>query len=213
VIAPARPKDAFYADAPAEVALALESDEQHGLSQAEAGNRLHAFGPNSLGRVEGPSYARIAGRQLADPLVGLLLAAAAISAMIGERFEAGVIAAIVVLNAVLGFFQEAGAERALLALSRAVELPAAVVRGGRERMIAAAELVPGDLIFVREGDQVPADARVVASEWLAVDESALTGESAAVERPYRFPSGRHSPSASRCSMRALVPRADARVRS
>jgi calcium-translocating P-type ATPase len=182
VIAPARPKGASYADAPGDVALALESDELHGLSEAEAANRLDTFGPNSLRRVERPSYVRIAGRQLADPLVGLLLAAAAISALIGERFEAGVIAAIVVLNAVLGFFQEAGAERALLALSRAVELSAAVVRGGRERTIAAAELVRGDLIVVREGDRVPADARVVASEWLAVDESALTGESAAVEK-------------------------------
>ena len=182
MIAPARPKEALYAEAPAEVALALESDELQGLSEAEAANRLDAFGPNSLGGVERPSYVRIAGRQLADPLVGLLLAAAAISAVIGERFEASVIAAVVVLNAVLGFFQEAGAERALLALSRAVELSAAVVRDGRERTIAAAELVRGDLIVVREGDRVPADARVVASEWLAVDESALTGESAAVEK-------------------------------
>jgi Ca2+-transporting ATPase len=178
----APPKGASYADAPADVALALDADGLHGLSETEASQRLDRFGPNSLRRVERPSYVRIAGRQLADPLVGLLLAAAAISAVIGERFEAGVIAAIVVLNAVLGFFQEAGAERALLALSRAVELSAAVVRGGRERTIAAAQLVPGDLIVVREGDRVPADARIVAFEWLAVDESALTGESAAVEK-------------------------------
>jgi calcium-translocating P-type ATPase len=178
----APPKGASYADAPADVALALDTDELHGLSETEAAQRLDRFGPNSLRRVERPSYVRIAGRQLADPLVGLLLAAAAISAVIGERFEAGVIAAIVVLNAVLGFFQEAGAERALLALSRAVELSAAVVRGGRERTIAAAQLVPGDLIVVREGDRVPADARIVSSEWLAVDESALTGESAPVEK-------------------------------
>jgi magnesium-transporting ATPase (P-type) len=182
VIASARPNGASYADAPADVALALESDELHGLSEAETANRLATFGPNSLRRIQRPSYLRIAVRQLADPLVGLLLAAAAISGLIGERFEAGVIAAIVVLNAVVGFFQEAGAERALLALSRAVELSAAVVRGGHERTIAAAELVRGDLIVVREGDRVPADARVVASEWLAVDESALTGESAAVEK-------------------------------
>jgi magnesium-transporting ATPase (P-type) len=112
VIAPARPKGASYADAPGDVALALESDELHGLSEVEAATR-----------PERSSYVRIAGRQLADPLVGLLLAAAAISAVIGERFEAGVIAAVVALNAVLGFFQEAGAERALLALSRAVECP------------------------------------------------------------------------------------------
>jgi calcium-translocating P-type ATPase len=182
VILPARPKVASYADAPDNVAGGFESDELHGLSEVEAANRLERFGPNLLRGAERPSYVRIAVRQLSDPLTGLLLAAAAVSAVIGERFEAGVIAAIVVLNAVLGFVQEAGAERALLALSRAVELSAAVVRGGRERTIPAAELVRGDLIVVREGDRVPADARVVAAEWLAVDESALTGESAAVEK-------------------------------
>ncbi len=177
--------DAAYADAPEDVALALESDQRHGLSEAEAASRLDSFGRNVLGRAERPSYLRIAIRQLADPLTVLLLAAAAVSAAIGERFEAGVIAAIVVLNAVLGFVQEAGAERALLALRRTVVLPAAVVRGGRERTIAAADLVRGDLIVVREGDRVPADARVVAGERLDVDESALTGESAAVEKSPR----------------------------
>ena len=174
-VSPAAPNDAAYAHAPDDVALTLESDELDGLSETEAAGRLDSFGPNVLRRAERPSYVRIAVRQLADPLTGLLLAAAAVSAVIGERFEAGVIAAIVVLNAVLGFFQEAGAERALLALSRAVELSAAVVRGGRERTIAAAELVRGDLIVVREGDRVPADARVVAGERLDVDESAAHG--------------------------------------
>lgn len=181
-IASAPANNAAYADALDDVALALKSDELNGLTESEAARRLDMFGPNLRRRAEQPSYVRIAGRQLADPLMGLLLAAAAVSAGIGERFEAGVIAAIVVLNAVLGFVQEAGAERALLALSRAVELSAAVVRGGRERTIAAAELVRGDLIVVREGDRVSADARVVAGERLAVDESALTGESAAVEK-------------------------------
>ena len=161
----------------------LESDELHGLSEAEAANRLDQLRPErTTAAPKRPSYLRIAIRQLADPLTVLLLAAAAVSAAIGEHFEAGVIAAIVVLNAVLGFFQEAGAERALLALRRTVELSAAVVRGGRERTIAAAELVRGDLIVVREGDRVPADARIVAGEHLDVDESALTGESAPVEK-------------------------------
>jgi calcium-translocating P-type ATPase len=179
---PAAPEDAAYARAPDDVALTLESDELHGLSEAEAANRLDRYGPNELRRADRPAYLRIAVRQLTDPLTVLLLAAAVVSAAIGERFEAGVIAAIVVLNAVLGFFQEAGAERALLALRRTVELSAAVVRGSRERSIAAAELVRGDLIVVREGDRVPADARIVASERLDVDESALTGESAPVEK-------------------------------
>ena len=78
----------------------------------------------------------------------------------------------------LGFVQEAGAERAVLALRAAIQPTASVIRDGREREIPADEVVPGDLLVLREGDRVPADARVVADERLEVDESALTGESA-----------------------------------
>jgi magnesium-transporting ATPase (P-type) len=87
VILPARPKVASYADAPDNVAGGFESDELHGLSEVEAANRLERFGPNLLRGAERPSYVRIAVRQLSDPLTGLLLAAAAVSAVIGERFE------------------------------------------------------------------------------------------------------------------------------
>jgi magnesium-transporting ATPase (P-type) len=98
VIVPAGPPVASCADAPGDVVLGLESDEPHGLSEVEAANRLERFGPNLLRGAERPSYLRIAVRQLSDPLTGLLLAAAAVSAVIGERFEAGVLAAIVVLR-------------------------------------------------------------------------------------------------------------------
>ena len=176
------PEHTAYADAAATVATGLRSDELHGLSDDEAARRLAAVGPNLWRRAERPPYVRIAARQLVDPLVGLLLAAAVVSLAIGETLEAGVIASIVVLNGALGFVQEAGAERALLALSRAIEVTASVVRSGRERTIPADELVPGDLVVLREGDRVPADARIVRAERLAVDESALTGESMAVEK-------------------------------
>ena len=160
----------------------LGTDIQCGLSEAEVAARLSASGPNVLGRVERPPYLRIAARQFADPLVALLVAAAVVSAGIGELLEGAVIAAIVVLNAVLGFVQEAGAERALLALSRTRELVATVVRDGRELTVPSADLVPGDVVVVREGDRVPADARIVRAERLAVDESLLTGESAPVDK-------------------------------
>ena len=123
---------------------------------------------------------RLAARQFLDPLSGLPVLAAAVSFAIGEHLEAGVIAAIVVLNAVLGFVQELGAERALLALRSAVEPVASVVRGGHELRIPAHGLVPGDLVVLREGDRVPADGRLAQAERLQVDESALTGESAPV---------------------------------
>jgi Ca2+-transporting ATPase len=174
--------DPPYARSPSDVARALAGNVRTGLSDDEAARRLGILGPNLQRPPERPGYERIAARQFADPLVALLLAAALVSAGIGEHLEAAVIAAIVVLNAVLGFVQEAGAERALHALRQAVELDATVIRGGRERSIAAAELVRGDLVVVREGDRVPADARIVQSERLALDESALTGESAAVEK-------------------------------
>ena len=164
------------------VAAALETDADAGLTEAEAAARLAEMGPNIPAPPQGPGYLRIAARQFADPLVGLLVAAALVSVGIGERFEGAVIAAIVLLNAVLGFAQEAGAERALLALSRIRELSANCVREGKERTLPAEELVPGDLVVVREGDRVPADARIFSVERLAVDESLLTGESAPVEK-------------------------------
>ena len=153
-----------------------------GLSDAEAGERLTRFGPNTLARAARPRYGAIAARQVADPLVALLVAAAGVSFAIGELVEAVVIAAIVVLNGALGFVQELGAERAVIALREAAQPQASVIRSGRERELPAAEVVPGDLIVLREGERVPADARLVQAEGLAVDESLLTGESIAEEK-------------------------------
>ncbi len=181
------------------IVASLGSDRSAGLAETEAAARLAAVGPNVLARPGRPSYLRIAARQLADPLVALLLAAAVVSMAIGEGLEGAVIAAIVVLNGTLGFVQEAGAERALLALGRARELSANVVRSGRERSLPAAELVPGDLVSVREGDRVPADARILVAERLAVDESLLTGESAPVEKAAE-PVPSEAPLAERTSM-------------
>jgi Ca2+-transporting ATPase len=191
--------EAAYSRPATEVARELESDSHRGLSAGEAARPHAELGPNELRKRAGPGYVRIAARQLADPLVLLLVAAAVVSAAIGEGTEAAVIAAIVVLNGVLGFVQEAGAERAVLALGEAIERLASVVRDGRESRIQARELVPGDLLVLREGDRVPADARVVRSERLEVDESALTGESIPVGK-HAAPSGPQAPLAERASM-------------
>ena len=123
---------------PAEaVAEKLAVDPHAGLSPEEAARRLQEIGRNELGGRDRPRYAAVALRQFADPLVLLLVVAAAVSFLIGEQIEAAVIAAIVVLNAVLGFVQEAGAERAVMALRQAVELNAVVVRGGRDVTLPA----------------------------------------------------------------------------
>ena len=92
-------------------------------------------------------------------------------------FDAVVIAVIVVLNAVLGYVQEARAEQAVAALQRMAAATGAVVRGGREERIAAADVVPGDVLLLAEGDAVSADARLVEAASLTVAEASLTGES------------------------------------
>jgi Ca2+-transporting ATPase len=160
----------------------LDGNLEHGLSDDEAGARLARLGPNRLPRARRPAYASIALRQFADPLVALLLGAVLVSLLIGERLEAAVIAAIVVLNALLGFVQEARAESAVLALREVLEQRASVVRDGREREVGVEQVVPGDLVVLREGERVPADARVVAAAGLATDESTLTGESVPVAK-------------------------------
>lgn len=165
-----------------DLARELATDLDDGLSEPAAEQRLRRLGPNRLPAPERPAYLAIAARQLADPLVALLVAATAVSFLIGEHLAAGVIAGIVLLNGVLGFVQEAGAERAVLALRRALHPVASVIRGGHERERPVEEIVPGDLLVLREGDRVPVDARVVAQERLEVDESALTGESVPVSK-------------------------------
>ena len=174
--------EAPHTAAAEEVARQLSSDPEQGLSEDEAEARLGRFGPNRLERARRPPYATIALRQFADPLVGLLVAAAAVSFLIGEGIEAAAIGAIVLLNALLGFVQEAGAERAVLALREALVQRASVIRSGRERELPAEELVPGDLVVLREGERVPADGRLVAAPGLGVDESTLTGESVPVDK-------------------------------
>ena len=170
---------------PEQVALELGSDVSLGLVSGEAADRLERDGPNTLARARGPAYGRIAARQLFEPLVGLLVAAALVSAAIGETVEAAAIGLIVVLNAVFGFTQELGAERAVRALHASLENVASVIRDGSERVVPARELVTGDIVRIREGDRVPADARVLHTHGLEVDESLLTGESATVAKVRR----------------------------
>lgn len=181
------------------VAAELDTDLRRGLTAVEADARLAIVGPNALARPQSPAYVRLALRQVLDPLVGLLIAAAVVSAAIGETVEAAAIGLIVVLNGAFGFSQELGAERAVLALRESLVSLATVTREGVERAIPAADLVPGDLVRVREGDRVPADARLVEEIGLEVDESLLTGESLPVPK-HPDPVGAESPLAERTSM-------------
>ena len=169
-----------HASSVAEVERQLESDAAAGLSAAEAAARLQRFGPNAPSRPERPRYWSIALRQFADPIVALLVVATAVAALLGEHVEAVAIGLIVVLNAALGFSQESAAERAVLALRDRFRRTANVIRDGREVELSTEEVVPGDLLVLREGDAVAADARIVDATGLEVDESMLTGESVPV---------------------------------
>jgi Ca2+-transporting ATPase len=173
----------------ADVVGALATDVQRGLSDDEARARLAREGRNELApEPPVPAWRRFAA-QFKDVLVILLLIATAVSVAVWfyERdatlpYEAIAILAIVLLNAAMGYVQESRAEAAVAALRAMSADAATVVRGGERRRVPAAELVPGDVVLVEEGDTVPADARVVDSTALQTAEAALTGESLPVAK-------------------------------
>ena len=165
-----------------QVATALDTDAEVGLSAGEARQRLADVGPNVLAAVRRQTAWQVFGRQFRDVLIWVLLGAASISLAIGHVTDAITILVIVVLNGVLGFVQEWRAERALAALRRMLALKSRVVRDGHLRQIDAAELVPGDLVELAVGDRVPADVRLGHAMDLETDESSMTGESEGVPK-------------------------------
>ncbi|TDP31830.1 cation-transporting ATPase F [Nocardia ignorata] len=161
-----------------EVVLRLETDPHRGLTDQQAVERMARFGHNSLPTAEGAGPVVRIARQFRHPLIYVLIAAAAITAALGEYVDSAVIFGVVLINAVVGFIQETKAEAALEGLRSMVRTQATVVRDGQRRTVPSEELVPGDLVLLEAGDKVPADLRLVGVTELWVDESALTGESA-----------------------------------
>ncbi len=178
-----RPAEPWLVDA-AMVVDQLGTDPSAGLSGAEAAARLARVGPNRLDATAPvPAWRKLLA-QFVDPLVFLLLAAVAISILTwllegaeGVPFEAVVIAVILVANAVLGYVQEARAEQAVAALQRMAAASSTVLRDGQEQRIPSADVVPGDVLVLAEGDAVSADGRLVDAASLTVAEASLTGES------------------------------------
>ena len=150
-----------------------------GLTSTEAADRLRSDGPNSVGREGRRGPLRILISQFASPLVVILIAASGVSVVVGDRVEAGIIMAIVVMSALLGFVQEARSAAAVEALQARLALKATVIRDGEQQEIPISGLVRGDVVLLGAGDIVPADARILESNHLYIDESSLTGESAA----------------------------------
>jgi len=172
---------AWHAE-PADVVLAALTTSERGLSVDEVTRRQQAYGPNVLPE-KGPSPLwRIVLRQFASPLIYILVAAAMVSALIGDFKDAAFIAAVLALNAVIGAYQEWQAEQSSHALKKLLRMHAQVERDGEVREVKAEELVPGDLLWLESGNRVPADVRLISAQGLEVDESLLTGESLAVNK-------------------------------
>jgi Ca2+-transporting ATPase len=166
-----------------EVERHLGTDLAAGLSSAEASRRLAIYGVNRLTEAPPvPAWRRFA-RQFADLLIIVLLAAAVIAFVVsGELKTPVVVLAVVILNAVIGFVQESKAERSLDALRRMLVSQARVRRDGHVHVVAAEELVPGDVVLLEAGDRVPADGRLAVAVNVEAEEATLTGESQPVEK-------------------------------
>ena len=166
----------------AEVVLADVNSSPEGISELEAARRLAANGPNELNAKPPRTLMQMVKEQVGDPMVLILLVAAALSALLREWGEAGIIFAIVVVNAGIGIVQERKAQSSLEALRNMSAPSARVVRDGSEAIVAARDLVVGDVVVLDDGSMAPADLRLLSSSGLRMQEAALTGESVPVEK-------------------------------
>lgn len=178
--------EAFETKTTEETGRLLHSTDPGGLSAEEARKRLEQYGPNRLQEPEQSSFFSRLLSQFVDPLIYVLAAAGVISVFLGEIGDACIIAAVAALNGAVGMIQEGKAKKALDALKKMTRLKAVVRRDQTDQEIDAAELVPGDLVVLDAGRQVPADLRLLWTEGLRAEESALTGEAAPVHKDAGF---------------------------
>ena len=153
-----------------------------GLTEAEANQRLKKFGPNRLPQEKPYSKIRLFLNQFNSPLMYILLVSVAISFSLKHYSDTIFIAIVLLINTTVGFYQENKASRALAVLKKMVKIRARVLRGGNEKEIDSEELVAGDVAFLKPGDKVPADGRIIDSRGLKINEASLTGESEAIEK-------------------------------
>ena len=182
-----------------EVLKSLEVDE-HGLTTAQAQQRLEKYGPNKLKEGEKPTWLQRFLAQLKDPMLIILMIAAVVSAattvidymqlpaprdpghLVEGLVEVGIIVIVVLLNAILGVIQESKAEAAIEALQTMTAATCKVIRDGKQMVLHSDELVPGDIVVLEAGDAVPADGRIIECASLKIEEAALTGESVPVNK-------------------------------
>ncbi len=177
----------FYCES-TETVLEQMKTTENGLSDVEAERRLEEHGKNRLKAAKGKSIFRRFMEQLADPMILILLAAAGVSGVLaamepeGEFVDVIIILAVVIINAVLGVYQESKAEKAIEALQEMSAATSKVLRDGKVQIVHSEDLVVGDVILLEAGDAVPADARILESASLKIEEAALTGESVPVTK-------------------------------
>ncbi|NLY46350.1 MAG: calcium-translocating P-type ATPase, SERCA-type [Tissierella sp.] len=164
----------------------LETNQESGLTNDEITSRLQKYGHNELQEEEGKSFLTKLKEQFSDFLILILIGAAIISFIVGERTDAVVILAIVFINALLGIYQEGKAEKALEALKQMASPTAKVMRNGHVEVVPSSTLVPGDIVLLEAGDIIPADIRLVESSNLKIEEASLTGESVPVEKDANY---------------------------
>lgn len=167
--------------------LKEQKTAEDGLSNAEASKRLESFGPNKLKEGKKETTLHKFLMELKDPMIIILIAAAVVSGITSAYSgESGadtiIIMVVVIINAVLGVVQENKAERAIAALQEITAATSKVMRGGHQVIIKSEEIAPGDIIILEAGDSVPADARIIESASMKIEEAALTGESVPVNK-------------------------------
>ncbi len=155
---------------------------ERGLTSEEVKRRLEKYGANKLAEEKDINKLKIFLHQFASPLIYILIIAGAITLVLKEYIDSGVIFAVVILNAVIGYIQEYKAEQSVRALKKMLVPKAKVLRDGIEKEVNSEELVPGDIVLLYSGIRVPADIRLVHTVELKIDESILTGESLPVEK-------------------------------
>ncbi len=165
-----------------EATLAAFDATPDGLGAAEVLRRLERHGYNRMPEGERRSALSRFLSQFNNVLIYVLLAAAAVTALLGHWVDTAVILLVVLVNGVIGFIQEGRAEQALEAIRAMISAQASVLRGGQRQTIRAEELVPGDIVLLEAGDRVPADLRFLRARSLRIDEAILTGESVPVEK-------------------------------
>ncbi len=175
-------KTLWYSKEVPDVVNELNTDQNNGLSNEEAIDRLQKYGPNEIGAGKKISPLKLLFDQFANFLVILLLVSTIISFAIGEIPDGIAIFTIVLFAVILGFTQEYKAEKDIEALQKMAAPATLVIREGEEKEIPASHLIPGDIVILQVGDKVPADARIIEAANLKTNEGSLTGESTPIEK-------------------------------